>query len=279
MMRKDLEHREWEATSQTAADQEVERTWRMDGDPVPVLGLGTYGLNGKGCTETVSAALSMGYRHLDTAQMYGNEKEVGAGIKTSGISREGVFVTTQNSTDHMEPKAIVSSVENSVQLLDTDYADLLLIHWPVPGMDLEACLDAMFGLMDRDLIRHAGVSNFHADHFRKAMDHGPVKCNQVEFSPFVDQHENLATAKYAGALITAYSPLAKGRASRDDLLMQLGRVYGKTAAQITLRWLIQQGDVAVIPKAGDRQHLEENMQIFDFELSPEDMNKIFTLNR
>jgi len=276
---RDIEHmKEFERTAKMDYTVEREHSWMMGEDPVPLLGLGTYGLRGRKCSETVAQALDMGYRHLDTAQVYGNEKEVGEGIRNSGVSRDEVFITTKISKRKLNPEEILASTDESLRRLSTSYADLLLIHWPVPEMDLEACLDAMFGLKESGKIRHVGVSNFHAKLFRKAMDQGPVKCNQVEFSPYVDQRENLTTAKYAGSLITAYSPLAKGKVSRDDLLVEIGKVYQKTAAQVALRWLIQQGDVAVIPKAGGMEHLKENLQIFDFELSREDMEKISTLN-
>ncbi len=246
---------------------------------IPILGLGTYGLNGRKCTDIVSGAIQLGYRHLDTAQMYRNESEVGEGIRNSGTPRGEVFLTTKVSTGNMDPSSIRSSTEKSLEKLGTDYVDLLLIHWPTSGMDLESCLGAMFDLRNQGKLRHVGVSNFDSGLFRQAMDLGPVVCNQVEFSPYVNQSENLTTAKYGGAIITAYSPLARGRVGRDDLLVEIGKEYQKTAAQVALRWLVQQESVSVIPKSGGETHLRENMEIFDFDLSDEDMEKISALNR
>jgi 2,5-diketo-D-gluconate reductase B len=255
-------------------DMEKQKQLNIDNDRIPLLGLGTWNLNGEECVSTVALALQMGYRHLDTAQMYGNEKEVGKGIRQSGVDRDEVFVTTKVSTGNMDPDAIMTSTKGSLHRLDTAYIDLLLIHWPTLHMDLESCLSAMFYLRDEGKVKHVGVSNFNPDLFRRSMKLGPVICNQVEFSPYHEQAKNLQVAGDTGTMITAYSPLAKGRVSRDHRLTEIGEAYNKTAAQVSLRWLLQQGNVAVIPKSSGEKHLEENLRVFDFELSPEDMEKI-----
>ena len=252
-----------------------EKRIKIAGRSIDLLGLGTWNLNGRNCIRTVASALNMGYRHLDTAQMYGNEDEVGKGINESGVDREEVFVTTKVSTSNLDPDSIRSSTGKSLEKLGT--IDLLLIHWPTPRMDLEACLAAMFRLRDEGQIRDVGVSNFNPELFRRSLDLGEVICNQVEFSPYQHQDGNLEVAKDAGIMITAYSPLAKGKAGRDHTLKEIGEKHGKSAAQVALRWLLQQGNVSVIPKASSEKHLEENMGIFDFELNGEELEKVSSL--
>ena len=253
----------------------MQKHLNIDNDQVPVLGLGTWNLNGGHCSETVALALQMGYRHLDTAQMYGNETEVKKGIKESGVDRDSIFVTTKVSTDNLDPDAIMTSTAASLDRLGTDYIDLLLIHWPTLHMDLEGCLSAMFYLRDEGKVKHVGVSNFNPDLFRRSVKLGPVVCNQVEFSPFRGQEKQVEVARETGTMITAYSPLAKGRVSKGKTLREIGESHNKTPAQVSLRWLLQHGPVSVIPKSGSRDHLEENMQVFDFELSDEEMERIF----
>ncbi len=255
----------------------MEKTLKIAQDEIPALGLGTWDLRGKQCVATVAEAIDMGYRHLDTAQMYRNEKEVGEGIKKSGISREELFVVTKVSTPNLEHDRVISSTGESLDHLDMEYVDLLLIHWPTTDMDLRSCLEAMFKLKEEDQVRHVGVSNFSPELVRKSLEIGPVMCNQVEFSPYYRQDGNLAVAKEHDLMLTAYSPLDKGRVSRDPLLQEIGRKHNRTAAQVALRWLLQHGNVSVIPKASGRQHLEENMDLFDFELSEGDIKRINNL--
>lgn len=245
---------------------------------MPVLGLGTWEITGQACIESVISALKMGYRHIDTAQMYGNEKEVGKGIWKSGIKREEIFITTKISTGNLTHSRIRRTTTDSLEKLQSGYIDLLLIHWPTQEMDLEACLEAMFELRDKGTVRYVGVSNFDPGLFRKALSIGPVLTNQVEFTPYEVEYENLQIAKANDKIITAYSPLAKGAVSRNDTLSEIGKKYGKTGAQVALRWLIQQRNVSVIPKAAGEKHQRENMDIFNFELSDEDILKIGQLS-
>lgn len=252
----------------------MEKILKIADDEIPVLGLGTWDLRGKQCVKSVAEAIDMGYRHLDTAQMYRNEKEVGEGVKESGINREDLFMVTKVSASNLEHDRVISSTAESLDRLGMEYVDLLLIHWPTSEMDLRSCLDAMFKLKEEGRVRHVGVSNFSPELVRRSLEIGPVMCNQVEFSPYYKQDDNLAVAKEHNLMLTAYSPLDKGNVSRDPLLREIGRKYNKTAAQVTLRWLLQHGNVSVIPKASGRQHLEENMDLFDFELSEEDIDRI-----
>ncbi|HLN54563.1 MAG TPA: aldo/keto reductase [Bacteroidales bacterium] len=246
---------------------------------MPVIGLGTWEMTGSGCTDSVSAALKMGYRHIDTAQIYGNEKEVGTGIKHSGINREEIFLTTKVATSNLTPSRIRNTAQESLRKLDTGYIDLLLIHWPTETMDLRSCLSAMFDLRDKGIVKHAGVSNFDPELFREAIDFGPVLTNQVKFTPYHEEFKNLEIAIAHNKIITAYSPLARGSITRDRTLGMIGEKYRKTASQVTLRWFIQMSNISVIPKASSEKHQEENIDIFDFELSAEDMEQIRELGR
>lgn len=246
---------------------------------MPVLGLGTWEITGPACIESVISALKAGYRHIDTAQMYGNEKEVGKGIWKSGLKREEIFITTKISTGNLTPSRIRRTTNDSLEKLQSGYIDLLLIHWPTREMDLEACLEAMFELRDKGLVRYVGVSNFTPAMFRKALTIGPVLTNQVEFTPYDVEFDNLEIARSNDKIITAYSPLARGAVSSDETLSAIGKNYGKTAAQVALRWLIQLNNVAVIPKAAGAEHQKENIDIFDFRLSDEDMHQIGRLSK
>lgn len=246
---------------------------------MPVIGLGTWEINGSACTESVVTALGLGYRHIDTAQIYGNEKEVGRGIQQSGIDRKEIFLTTKIATSNLTPSRIKITFEESLERLNTDYVDLLLIHWPTGSMNLVDCLTAMFRLRDRGFVRYVGVSNFDPDLFIKSIEIGPVLTNQVKFTPYHEEFENLKVAIMNKKIITAYSPLARGSIINDKILGKIGKKYGKTASQVTLRYLIQMKNISVIPKAVSEQHQRENLSIFDFELSGEDMERIRELSK
>lgn len=257
--------------------------FRKPGDRIlgimPVIGLGTWEMNGSACSDNVISALDMGYRHIDTAQIYGNEKEVGRGMKESGVARKDIFLTTKIATTNLTESRIKRTTRESLERLGTDYVDLLLIHWPTEAMNLKECLDAMAELKETGLIRHIGVSNFDPLLFRRSIEMASVVTNQVKFTPYHEEFENLALAREKSRIITAYSPLARGAIMKDKILNIIGEKYGKTASQVTLRWLIQLGNVSVIPKASGEKHQKENLDIFDFELSPEDMEHIRQLSR
>ena len=246
---------------------------------IPVIGFGTWEITGEQCADSVQNALELGYRHIDTAQLYTNEREVGKGIKRSSVKRESIFVTTKIATHNFTPELIRQSTMESIQKLDTGYIDLLLIHWPTYEMDLETCLNAMFGLKDEGKIKNVGVSNFNPELFRKAISLGPVINNQVKFTPYHNQFGNLEVAHKENKILTAYSPLERGDIIKDKSLSQIGNKYSKTASQVSLRWLIQLGNVSVIPKATNEEHQKENINIFDFELSEEDMETIKHLSK
>lgn len=252
---------------------------KIKGEKVPSLGLGTWRLSGKECVRAVERALVLGYRHIDTAQMYANEGEVGRGIQNSGVDREDVFLVTKVRTGNFSHDAVIRSTRESLKKLKTDRVDLLLMHWPNPSVPLEETLGAMTELQEEGSVKHAGVSNFPPSMVEEAARHATVFCNQVEYHPYRAQDELLEQAGQMDYLLTAYSPVAKGAVAKDATLREIGEAYAKTPAQVALRWLIQQEKVAAIPKAASEEHLESNLDIFDFELSGEEMERIFALRR
>lgn len=251
----------------------------IQGEEVPALGLGTWQLAGADCREAVRHALTLGYRHIDTAQAYNNEEQVGAGLQDAGVDRDDVFLTTKVWPDNLAPGNVQRSTEKSIQQLQTDYVDLLLVHWPAGDLDLEATLDAFAALQDEGTARHIGVSNFPPDLLERALAHTSLFCIQVEYHPFLSQQALLALARKHDLLFTAYSPLARGKVLDDELLQALADAHDKSPAQLALRWLVQQRNVAAIPKSSSAEHRESNLDIFDFELSEEEMNHLFNLAR
>ncbi|WP_397547011.1 aldo/keto reductase [Rhodothermus marinus] len=254
-------------------------TKEIQGTPVPALGLGTWGLWGVVCERAVAQALALGYRHIDTARAYDNEAEIGRALRRSGVDRASVFLTTKVWWDQLAPEALRRSVETSLRLLQTDYVDLLLIHWPNPHVPLPRTLEAMLRLQAEGKVRHLGVSNFSPALLCEALRHAPIFCNQVEYHPYLRQEALLELARRHDLLLTAYCPLARGLVRRDPVLQEIGRRYGKTAAQVALRWLVQQDHVAAVPKAARLEHLRENLAIFDFSLTPDEMARIDRLAR
>jgi 2,5-diketo-D-gluconate reductase B len=246
---------------------------------VPALGFGTFTLEGRTCREMVQAALEIGYRHLDTAKMYGNEADVGAGLRNADVPRSEVFLTSKVWMDQLHDADLRAATEDSLSKLGTDYLDLLLIHWPNPRVPMGESLRAMGDLQRDGKVRYIGVSNFTSALMREAVEtHGAdVVCNQVEYHPFLDQTAVLDTARRLGLFLTAYCPLAKGRAPKDPTLKAIGEKHGKTAAQVALRWLIQHGDVSAIPKASSIEHARANFDIFDVQLDQEDLARIAQL--
>ena len=251
----------------------------IKGEEVPSLGLGTWRLSGEECATAVERALSLGYRHVDTAQMYRNEGEVGRGIKASGVDREEVFLVTKVWPSDFSRDDVVRSTSESLKRLGTDYADLLLMHWPSESVPLGETLGAMRELQEQESVRHVGVSNFPARMVEEATGHVEIFCNQVEYHLYKAQDELLEQAREMDYMLTAYTPLARGAILEDRTLREIGAVYGKTSAQVALRWLIQQEKVAAIPKATSEEHLQGNLDVFDFELSHEEMKRVFGLRR
>jgi 2,5-diketo-D-gluconate reductase B len=251
----------------------------VQGTDVPALGLGTWKLRGAACREAVTHALDMGYRHLDTAQIYGNEADVGEGIRAAGVDREDFFLTTKVWYENRSREATRRTTEESLRRLQTEYVDLLLVHWPAGDLPIEETLDALRALQDAGKARHIGVSNFTPTLLERALAHTPIFCNQVEYHPYLSQARLLAMARRHDLLLTAYSPIAHGQVTRDETLQEIAEAYGKSPVQVTLRWLIQQDHVAAIPKASTAEHREANLGIFDFALSEEEMAHISGLAR
>jgi len=251
----------------------IERTIQQT--TIPALGFGTYKLRGRDCRKAVADALALGYRHIDTAQVYRNESEVGAALTSSGVDREALFLTTKVWMDSLAPADVRRTTEQSLRDLHTDYVDLLLIHWPnEDAAPLEATLDALDTLKAEGKTRHIGVSNFTPTLVERAVNHTTIFCNQVEYHPFLRQDELLSQARTHDLLLTAYSPIARGEVLNNDVLQELATAHGKTPVQVTLRWLMQQERVAAIPKASSPQHRKENLDLFDFALSEEEMHAI-----
>ncbi|GGK70371.1 aldo/keto reductase [Haloarcula sebkhae] len=251
---------------------------QIQGTSVPALGLGTWQLTGQTCRETVETALEMGYRHIDTAQAYGNERQVGLGMDAAAVDREDVFLTTKLDGSNRDERSVRRSTRESLNKLGTDYLNLLLIHWPnTPWMaSLSETLGAMNDLVEEGLVRHIGVSNFSPALLDEARDisSAPIFTDQVQYHPYWDQRKLLDYCRIHDVLLTAYSPLARGGVLDDPALVQIGNKYGKSSAQVALRWVLQQDGVAAIPKASSREHLEANMAVFDFELTDAEMERI-----
>ncbi len=252
---------------------------RVQGAEIPALGFGTWQITGRECRKAVEDALELGYRHIDTAQAYGNEEQVGRGIDASGVEREDIWLTTKLWRDNLDRENLKESFRESLEKLGTDYVNLLLIHWPFPELELEAVLDEMNELVEEGSARHIGVSNFTVEQLEKArkLSDTPLLTDQVEYHPFLDQGALLEKCRGEDMMLTAYSPLARGEVVGEDTLEEIGDRYGKSAVQVTLRWLVQQDNVAAIPKASKSGHRRSNLDIFDFELDGDEMAEITEL--
>ena len=248
-------------------------------EKVPALGYGTYELTGPACVEGVAHALELGYRHIDTAEAYGNEAEVGEGIRRSGVDRGEIFLTTKVWYTDLARETVLRNVEESLKKLRTGHVDLLLVHWPTREVPLEETLGAFLVLQQQGKTRRIGVSNFPLGRLREAEKIAPIFCNQVEHHPFLSQATLLSHMREQDMLLTSYSPIARGKVLEEETLRELGQKYGKTPVQVTLRWLVQQDHVAAIPKAAKASHRESNIDIFDFELTAGEMERVSGLGR
>jgi diketogulonate reductase-like aldo/keto reductase len=246
-----------------------------NGAKIPAIGLGTWELRGKTCARLVEQALKLGYRHVDTAQVYENEREVGDGLRASGVRRDEVFVTTKVWTTHFAPNDLERSTKESLVKLRLPEVDLLLLHWPNPHVPLAETLGALAHVKKLGMARHIGVSNFTVALIEEAVAAcpEPLVCDQVEFHPYLDQTKVREACARQGMALVAYSPIARGRIKGDETLALIGRAHGKTTAQVCLRWLVQQ-DAVAIPRTSKIERLSENIDIFDFELSGEEMQAI-----
>jgi len=251
-----------------------------NGAAIPALGLGTFTLKGTDCVDMVSSAIEVGYRHLDTAAMYGNEAEVGEGLRQSAIARDEVFVTTKVWWEDLRADDLRRSAEASLARLKLDSVDLLLVHWPNPAIPLSDTLPALSRLKQDGLARNIGVSNFTTKLLAEALEMcpEPLVANQVEYHPYLDQTKVYAACRAAGMAMVSYCPLHRGGSLLSEAAVRSAAdAHGKTPGQIVLRWHVQQDGVVAIPRTSRIERLEENFSIFDFELTGDEMAAISQL--
>jgi diketogulonate reductase-like aldo/keto reductase len=247
-----------------------------DRNEIPLVGLGVWQVpNGPECVDAVRWALELGYRHIDTAQAYGNEESVGRGLRKSGVPREEVFITTKFSPARNDP---VAEVERSLRRLGVDHVDLYIIHWPRGGPTW--AWPGMEQARELGFARSIGVSNFGVDELRQLLATAtvPPVVDQVQFSPYEYRKALLDSCRQNGIALEAYSPLGTGRHLTSDTVARIARRHGRTPAQVLLRWCIERG-IPVIPKSTHRERIAENAQVFDFSLSAEDLAELDALDR
>jgi diketogulonate reductase-like aldo/keto reductase len=251
----------------------------VSGAKIPVLGFGTYGMAGPRLQNVLVAALGRGFRHIDTAQMYQNEADVGAAIRASGVPRDAIFVTTKVWVGNYIRQRFVASVDESLRRLQTDYIDLLLVHWPCGGAPVEGQIEGLNRAVDSKKVRYIGVSNYNVAMMRAAaaLSTHPLVTNQVEYHPFLDQTAVLQQVASGGSSLMAYCGMAVGRVFETQLLKDMAARHGRSVAQIVLRWLIQHPNVVALSRTEKTERLPQNTDIFDFALSDDDMAAIGTL--
>ena len=253
-----------------------------NGVEIPQLGFGVFQIDPDETGEAVRTALDVGFRHIDTAEMYGNEKGVGEGLRASGLDRDDVFITSKLNNGFHAPADVATAIDRTLSDLQLDRVDLFLVHWPLPGIDIDYVdtWKAMEELYHQGKARAIGVSNFSEHHLRKLHEHTEITpaVNQIEVHPYLTQDPLRAFNAEHGIVTEAWSPIAQGKVLDDPAIVRVAERYGKTPAQVTLRWAIQRGDV-VFPKSVTRSRVEENFALFDFELSQDDLREISALNR
>lgn len=251
----------------------------ISGNEMPLLGLGTWRLSGKECTDSVAEAIETGYRHIDTADAYENHKDIAKALEQSSINRDQLFITSKVWRDRLKYDDIISDSQRFLDELGIDYLDLLLIHWPNKNIPLKESLKALKELKEAGIAKDVGVSNFTINHLRDALDYYPklVSLNQVEFHPSLYQKDLLDFCKKNDIALTAYSPLGRGADFNNDVIKELSKKYDKTPAQLTLKWLVDK-EIAVIPKASSKSHIEENFDIFSWDFPQETREKMDQLN-
>lgn len=252
-----------------------------NGASIPAIGLGTWTLKGEACAEMVSHALSVGYRHVDTARAYDNESAVGEGLRAAGLPRDSVFVTTKVWWTDLAPGDLERSAEESVKRLGLDAVDLLLIHWPNPKMPLEGTIKALNAVRRAGLARHIGVSNFPSAMLQRAiaLSEAPLVAEQAEYHPYLDQSKIQRICRDAGMAFVSYCPLYRGGPLFEEEAVKAAAArHGRTPGQIVLRWHVQQVGVVAIPRTSRKERLAENFAIFDFSLSQAEMAAISALS-
>lgn len=241
---------------------------------VPALGFGTYELEGEECRHSVLTALETGYRHIDTARAYGNEDQVGAALVDSNVARDDIFLTTKVWMDDLDYDSLMREVDASLRALRTDFIDLALVHWPTEKVPLEETFRALNQLKEEKKIRHFGVSNFTVEWLEKALNLGGIFCNQIEYHPLLRQKHLYQMATEHDLLLTAYAPLAQGALHDNEVLQEIAKRHDVTPEQISLAWLLEQPNVAAIPRSGNPEHIRSNFLALEIRLDDEDRRQI-----
>jgi len=249
------------------------------GARIPQIGLGTMTLSGEAGVQAIKTALDIGYRHLDTAAVYGTEKENAQALRLSGVKRQDVFVTTKIRQDDAMPEDFARKLEECLANLEMPQVDLLLIHWPSKTVPLKLTIGALCKAKKEGKTKHIGLSNFTTALLDEAwaVTSEPFVCNQIEVHPFINQDKVVAACQKRGMAVVAYVPIARGKVPGAEALERIGKAHGKTAAQVSLRYLIERGFVP-IPRSTSAAHLKENFEVFDFKLSGAEMAELKKLN-
>ncbi len=249
---------------------------KTQGISLPRLGLGTFRMQGDVCRAAVESALHLGYRHIDTAEMYANEQAIGAAIAASGVARQDLHVTTKVWNENLAPEAIRRAFETSLKKLRLDHVDLYLVHWPAQNMNLPAMFETLMKLKEEGRTRAIGVANFNVALLKTVVEEikAPIACNQIEYHVMLDQTKVRSYLAAKSIPLVAYCPLAQGRAASDETLIAIGRKHGASAAQVALKWLLDQDGVAAIPKASRRESQQANLDAINVGLDDEDMKAI-----
>jgi len=245
-----------------------------DGNQIPSLGFGTWKLLGKSAYDSVLYALEIGYRHIDTADIYRNHKQVGKAIRESNIKRNDIFITTKVFRHQLRKNRVISAGKRFLDELETDYLDLLLIHWPNRNVPINETLEGFRTLKEEGIIKSYGVSNFSVENLKKSLEIDEnVVVDQIDYHPSLNESRLLEFCRENNVIVTAYSPLGKGKDLKIDLIRELSEKYGKSGAQIIINWIISKGMVA-IPKSSKKEHIKDNYEALDWELSSDDVKKI-----
>jgi 2,5-diketo-D-gluconate reductase B len=252
---------------------------QTQGIRLPRLGLGTYRMQGDVCRKAVESALALGYRHIDTAEMYANEDAIGAAIASSGVPRGELHVTTKVWNENLAPDAMRRAFETSLKKLRLDVVDLYLVHWPKPGMHLPSMFDTLMKLKEEGRARAIGVANFNIALLKIVIEElkAPIACNQIEYHVMLDQSKIKQYMDAKSIPLVAYCPLAQGRAASDETLVAIGKKHNTSAAQVALRWLLDQNGVAAIPKASRHESQKANWDALSVKLDDEDRKRIAAL--
>ncbi len=250
---------------------------KIGNEQVPALGFGTYELTGDTGYASVLKALETGYRHIDTAEMYENEAEVGRAIEASGIKHRDLFLTSKVWFDHLRPHDMRDAIRRSLDKLRYQYLDLYMIHWPTDDVSMDEALETLMKLKEEGLTKYTGVCNFPPSLWKKAIHYG-VDMIQVEYHVELSQQQLLQLCEDHDRLLTAYSPLAQGNLMQNTTVAEIGGKYNKSIPQIALKWLLSQTRVLAIPRSSKPENIVSNFDIFDFELEKEDLDKLWSMN-